>query len=170
MKFHQCADDKGSAIVVCLARSGAIFGGYNRTSKKVLRSKRNCFLHVLVLLLASFSDDLLICLRSKALGWRSTDDYSASSNAWLWFQQNNKSVKVPILQGGNAAVFDYATGGPCFGSADLMIGSPQAAVMGGFAGTFKIYIRVYDRIVYFVVWVSNKKCVHQICRGSYVRI
>ena len=32
VKFHQCADDKGSAIVVCLSRSGAIFGGYNRTS------------------------------------------------------------------------------------------------------------------------------------------
>ena len=31
VKFHQCADDKGSAIVVCLSRSGAIFGGYNRT-------------------------------------------------------------------------------------------------------------------------------------------
>ena len=35
---------------------------------------------------------------------------------------------------GNAAVFDYATGGPCFGAADLVIGEPKAAVMGGFAG------------------------------------
>jgi hypothetical protein len=35
---------------------------------------------------------------------------------------------------GNAAVFDYATGGPCFGAADLIIGEPRAAVMGGFAG------------------------------------
>jgi len=35
---------------------------------------------------------------------------------------------------GNAAVFDYATGGPCFGAADLVIGEPKAAIMGGFAG------------------------------------
>ena len=35
---------------------------------------------------------------------------------------------------GNAAIFDYATGGPCFGAADLQIGSPKAAIMGGFAG------------------------------------
>ena len=35
---------------------------------------------------------------------------------------------------GNAAIFDYATGGPQFGSADLIIGPPQAAIMGGFAG------------------------------------
>ena len=35
---------------------------------------------------------------------------------------------------GNAAVFDFATGGPCFGAADLIIGEPKAAVMGGFAG------------------------------------
>ena len=77
-------------------------------------------------------------IRIVALGWRSTDDYSSSSNAWLWFQQNNKNVRVPILQGGNAAIFDYATGGPWFGSADLLIGSPQAAVMGGFAGMWWI--------------------------------
>jgi hypothetical protein len=31
-------------------------------------------------------------------------------------------------------VFDYATGGPSFGAADLVIGEPKAAVMGGFAG------------------------------------
>lgn len=67
-------------------------------------------------------------------GWRSSDDYSASSNAWLWFEHRGKNVKVPILQGGNAAIFDYATGGPCFGSSDLVIGGPKAAVMGGFAG------------------------------------
>lgn len=35
---------------------------------------------------------------------------------------------------GNAAIFDYATGGPCFGASDLIIGEPKAAVMGGFAG------------------------------------
>ena len=32
------------------------------------------------------------------------------------------------------AIFDYATGGPNFGAADLVIGSPRAAILGGFAG------------------------------------
>lgn len=41
-------------------------------------------------------------------------------------------TNIPIA--GNAAVFDYATGGPCFGAADLIIGEPKAAIMGGFAG------------------------------------
>ena len=98
VNFHKCVDGKGSAIVIALSRTGAVFGGYN------------------------------------PLGWRSSDDYNASTNAWLWFDGGRSNVKVPILQGGNAAVFDYATGGPCFGSSDLIIGSPKAAVMGGFAG------------------------------------
>jgi len=68
------------------------------------------------------------------VGWRSTDDYCSSNAAFLWFVKGQQVVKCPILQGGNAAIFDYATGGPCFGAADMKIGSPQAAVMGGFAG------------------------------------
>mmetsp|Transcript_133926 Transcript_133926/g.387648 ORF Transcript_133926/g.387648 Transcript_133926/m.387648 type:complete len:260 (+) Transcript_133926:75-854(+) len=69
------------------------------------------------------------------LGWRSTDDYYQSNAAFLWFSSGGgKTTKCPILTGGNAAVFDYATGGPCFGAADLLIGEPKAAVMGGFAG------------------------------------
>lgn len=67
-------------------------------------------------------------------GWRSTDDYYSSTAAFLWCLQGNRVVKLPIMAGGNCAVFDYATSGPCFGSADLMIGPPRAAVMGGFAG------------------------------------
>ena len=31
-------------------------------------------------------------------------------------------------------MFDYATGGPRFGAADLIIGAPRAPVMGGFTG------------------------------------
>jgi len=42
--------------------------------------------------------------------------------------------KFPVLPGGDAAVYDYATAGPCFGSCDLLIGPPRAAVLGGFAG------------------------------------
>jgi TLD len=34
------------------------------------------------------------------LGWRSTDDYSSSNAAFLWFLQGNKVIKCPILQGG----------------------------------------------------------------------
>lgn len=69
------------------------------------------------------------------LGWQSTDDYGSSNAAFLWFSKgSNNFAKCPVLQGGNAAVFDYATGGPQFGSADLIIGKPEAAVMGGFAG------------------------------------
>ena len=68
------------------------------------------------------------------LGWMSTDDYGSSNAAFLWFEQGGKAVRCPVLSGGNAAIFDYATGGPNFGAADLCIGKPQAAVMGGFAG------------------------------------
>lgn len=68
------------------------------------------------------------------IGWRSTDDYLSSNSAFLWFMKGEKVVKCPVLSGGNAAIFDYAAGGPCFGAADLQLGSPQAAVMGGFAG------------------------------------
>jgi hypothetical protein len=39
-----------------------------------------------------------------------------------------------LYNAGNAAIFDYATGGPFFGASDLIFGEPQAAVMGGFAG------------------------------------
>jgi hypothetical protein len=67
------------------------------------------------------------------VGWRSTDDYYTSTSAFLWCLRGQQVVKLPILPGGNAAVFDYATGGPCF-SSDLQIGAPRAAVLGGFAG------------------------------------
>lgn len=71
-------------------------------------------------------------------GWRSTDDYYSSSAAFLWTlptgQAGQAVVKFPVLPGGSAAIFDYATAGPCFGAADLMIGPPEAAIMGGFAG------------------------------------
>lgn len=68
------------------------------------------------------------------LGWMSTDDYGNSNSAFLWFMKGDKVEKCRVLSGGNAAIFDYATGGPCFGAADLILGAPRAAVMGGFAG------------------------------------
>eukprot|EP00553_Chaetoceros_curvisetus_P009252 CAMPEP_0204615172 /NCGR_PEP_ID=MMETSP0717-20131115/2731_1 /ASSEMBLY_ACC=CAM_ASM_000666 /TAXON_ID=230516 /ORGANISM="Chaetoceros curvisetus" /LENGTH=216 /DNA_ID=CAMNT_0051628039 /DNA_START=276 /DNA_END=926 /DNA_ORIENTATION=- len=70
------------------------------------------------------------------IGWQSTDDYGSSNSAFLWFENKTgtKAEICPVLSGGNAAIFDYATGGPQFGSADLIIGPPKAAVLGGFAG------------------------------------
>lgn len=96
--FHQCADNKGSAIVVALTKSGKRFGGFN------------------------------------PLGWSSTDDYGNSNNGFLWFERNGKGVKLPILPGGNTAIYDIASAGPTFGAADLCLGPPKAAVMGGFTG------------------------------------
>lgn len=96
--FHENVDSRGSALVVCLSKSGKKFGGYSPT------------------------------------GWMSTDDYVSSNAAFLWFQRGKEVIKCPVLQGGNAALFDYASAGPVFGAADLKIGESQAAVMGGFAG------------------------------------
>lgn len=67
-------------------------------------------------------------------GWRSTDDYTSSSAAFLWCLAGSRVVKLPILPGGSCSVFDYATSGPNFGASDLVIGPAQAAIMGGFAG------------------------------------
>ena len=96
--FHRCVDDRGSALVVALSKSGRRFGGFN------------------------------------PLGWMSCDDYANSNAAFLWFEKGGRGVKCPILPGGNTAVYDYATAGPTFGAADLCLGPPRAAVMGGFAG------------------------------------
>lgn len=96
--FHENVDSRGSALVVCLSKSGKKFGGYCPT------------------------------------GWMSSDDYVSSNAAFLWFQRGNEAIKCPVLQGGNAALFDYASAGPVFGAADLKIGESKAAIMGGFAG------------------------------------
>lgn len=103
--FHECCDGRGSALVVALSKSGKKFGGFN------------------------------------PLGWQSTDDYGSTNSAFLWYTKgvgggsaSGSIEKCPVLSGGNAAIFDYATGGPQFGSADLIIGPPKAAIMGGFAG------------------------------------
>lgn len=69
------------------------------------------------------------------VGWRSTDDYTATNSAFLWSLKGNQFIKFPVLGGGdNAAIFDFATAGPCFGSSDFIIGPQKTAVMGGFAG------------------------------------
>jgi hypothetical protein len=67
-------------------------------------------------------------------GWRSTDDYTTSTTAFLFrVVAPGRVEKYKVLANG-PALFDYASAGPCFGTTDLLIGPPQAAVLGGFAG------------------------------------
>lgn len=70
------------------------------------------------------------------VGWRSTDDYAASYNAFLFFWPSNQDKPVILRKvGGNeAAIFDYARSGPQWGADGLLIGPPKSPVMGGFAG------------------------------------
>lgn len=67
-------------------------------------------------------------------GWRSSDDYIQAAGAFLFLSEGTSARKAPVFPGGEAAVFDYATAGPCFGAADLIIGRGRASVMGGFTG------------------------------------
>ena len=68
------------------------------------------------------------------LGWQSTDDYSGTSNAFLFVKKGSEWIKLPKVGGGEAAVYDYARSGPTFGADALIIGRTEAAVMGGFSG------------------------------------
>lgn len=71
-------------------------------------------------------------------GYRSTDDYYDTFDAFLFYWMGNEEVDDPIVLpkvgGSGAALFDYARGGPHFGADGLLIGPPLAPVMGGFAG------------------------------------
>lgn len=70
-------------------------------------------------------------------GYRSTDDYYDSFDAFLFYwpqDEENGPVVLPKVGGSGAALFDYARGGPQFGADGLLIGPPLAPVMGGFAG------------------------------------
>jgi hypothetical protein len=126
--FHESVDSRGSALVVCLSKSGKKFGGYCPTVRFVLI----CFV------LLCFSQHIhgdpvgthtrffgcvsnLSCYHSSfraphKQGWMSTDDYVSSNAAFLWSQKGNDVIKCPVLQGGNAALFDYASAGPVFGA------------------------------------------------------
>ena len=46
------------------------------------------------------------------VGWRSTDDYSSSNSAFLWFLKGNKVIKCPVLTGG--MYYNIAAAFPCF--------------------------------------------------------
>ncbi|XP_010269980.1 PREDICTED: uncharacterized protein LOC104606460 [Nelumbo nucifera] len=70
-------------------------------------------------------------------GYRSTDDYYDTFDAFLFYWKDNEELQpiiLPKVGGSGAALFDYARGGPQFGADGLIIGPPLAPVMGGFAG------------------------------------
>eukprot|EP00897_Mesotaenium_endlicherianum_P010700 jgi/Mesen1/9659/ME000671S09025 len=72
-------------------------------------------------------------------GYRSTDDYYDSFEAFLFYWPpgaalSEEPVILKKVGGSGAALFDYARGGPQFGADGLLIGPPLAPVMGGFAG------------------------------------
>ncbi|XP_059444028.1 uncharacterized protein LOC132175947 [Corylus avellana] len=70
-------------------------------------------------------------------GYRSTDDYYDTFDAFLFYWIDNEKIEpiiLPKIGGSGAALFDYARGGPQFGADGLLIGPPLAPVMGGFAG------------------------------------
>ncbi|KAL3142620.1 hypothetical protein ABBQ38_002932 [Trebouxia sp. C0009 RCD-2024] len=69
-------------------------------------------------------------------GFKSSDDYSSSSKAFLfcWTASHKEPTILGKVGGTEAALFDYARGGPQWGADALIIGPPQAPVMGGMAG------------------------------------
>ncbi|XP_030524549.1 uncharacterized protein LOC115736844 isoform X1 [Rhodamnia argentea] len=70
-------------------------------------------------------------------GYRSTDDYYDTFDAFLFYWTEDEKIDpviLPKVGGSGAALFDYARGGPQFGADGLLIGPPLAPVMGGFSG------------------------------------
>jgi len=69
--------------------------------------------------------------------WKSSDDYSGGPNAFLFVYPSAADAEPAVLGlvgGSDAAVFDFARGGPQWGADGLVIGPPTASVMGGMAG------------------------------------
>ncbi|KAL0322189.1 UNVERIFIED_CONTAM: hypothetical protein Scaly_2515300 [Sesamum calycinum] len=60
-------------------------------------------------------------------GYRSTDDYYDTFDAFLFYwpddDNGNGPVVLPKVGGSGAALFDYARGGPQFGADGLLIGA-----------------------------------------------
>ncbi|XP_040384942.1 uncharacterized protein LOC102717195 [Oryza brachyantha] len=71
-------------------------------------------------------------------GYRSTDDYYDTLDAFLFYWPEASAAGAPVVLpkvgGSGAALFDYARGGPQFGADGLLIGPPLTAVMGVFTG------------------------------------
>eukprot|EP00899_Mesostigma_viride_P010521 jgi/Mesvir1/19470/Mv10492-RA.1 len=104
LRFHAKVDGKGPCVVVGTTSDGIRFGGFMPES------------------------------------FKGSDDYYSCFDAFLFFwptpgPTNGKDpVVLKKVGGGDAAVFDYARGGPQWGADALLIGPPLAAPMGGLAG------------------------------------
>ena len=68
------------------------------------------------------------------LGYRSTDDYGGTANAFIFYEAEGVPRKSRVLGSGDGCIYDLAKGGPQFGASDLIVGRPKAATMGGFTG------------------------------------
>ena len=69
------------------------------------------------------------------LGYRSTDDYGGTPNAFIFYEDaDGVARKSRVLGSGDGCIYDLAKGGPQFGASDLIVGRPKAATMGGFTG------------------------------------
>ncbi|KAK9840547.1 hypothetical protein WJX81_008453 [Elliptochloris bilobata] len=70
------------------------------------------------------------------VGWMSADDYTSAWGAFLFSfpDSTGTPAALPKIGSSDAAVFDFARGGPQWGVDGLVIGPPQAPVMGGMAG------------------------------------
>ena len=121
LAFHEKVDELGSVLVVGQLESGATIGGYNPAgfeSRDDYRATPRAF---------------LFCSSKSA-----SQSTSGSSDEQSGKEENGGDqvewVQLSVLGPGDIAIFDYARGGPQFGAADLVIGAPRSAVMGGFAG------------------------------------
>eukprot|EP00746_Dinoflagellata_sp_MGD_P005553 gnl/MRDRNA2_/MRDRNA2_110765_c0_seq1.p1 gnl/MRDRNA2_/MRDRNA2_110765_c0~~gnl/MRDRNA2_/MRDRNA2_110765_c0_seq1.p1 ORF type:complete len:337 (-),score=53.15 gnl/MRDRNA2_/MRDRNA2_110765_c0_seq1:4-1014(-) len=68
------------------------------------------------------------------LEFKSSDDYIETRKDFLFVDKGGKSGIAFVTKSGNGPVYDYARGGPQWGSDGLIIGAPLAPVGGGFAG------------------------------------
>ncbi|KAL3152217.1 hypothetical protein ABBQ32_001302 [Trebouxia sp. C0010 RCD-2024] len=64
-------------------------------------------------------------------GFKSSDDYSSSSKAFLfcWKASDKEPTVLGKVGGTEAALFDYARGGPQWGADALIIGPPQVITL-----------------------------------------
>lgn len=82
------------------------------------------------------TEDGLRCGGFNPAGYMSTDDYKDNFNAFLFYfpSEDDEFVVLEKVGGAEAAIFDYARGGPQWGVDGFVIAPPLAPVMGGMAG------------------------------------
>ena len=56
------------------------------------------------------------------LGYRSTDDYGGTANAFIFYEDGEGVAKKSrVLGSGDGCIYDLAKGGPQFGASDLIV-------------------------------------------------